>query len=441
MDACDVTRETWRERTQGLSRQVVNEVRQALAITFPDVAAALYADDNRRTARRDTRVQLCATIARNLAKFPDDWRTAAAPLLHIDEDGLGDGILVEAWAPSTIKRRLEAAAHHFDWCRAHGLPADLTPSGMRAKLREDQARVERGERRLGGVAIDVAALAGLAPALLPARNWAWLKTVRDRMKKLARYHGSRNAARAVDAAELRVAGQQLLDKADAAHAAARHRRDFVVAHTRARTALTMILLAEAPIRITSCAELELGESLLGDLRGLFLDADSTKEGDADRRMFSATLIDAIGRYVRLHRAVIAAPGETRLFVGERGAPVKGSQLSKMLGDYAAPVFDVRVTPHAVRHSVGNFIAASAPEEAALASIILNHKGGAVTPVYQQRGNQIIASRRLGEATISAAAELAADISPTRRRQAGPRSVRPAPRGRRPAPAPRKARGS
>jgi hypothetical protein len=33
------------------------------------------------------------------------------------------------------------------------------------------------------------------------------------------------------------------------------------------------------------------------------------------------------------------------------------------------VFKVRVTPHAVRHSVGNFIVASAPEEAALAGVI------------------------------------------------------------------------
>ncbi|WP_157968835.1 hypothetical protein [Tropicimonas sp. IMCC34011] len=439
-DARDATRETWKERTQGLSRPVRNEVRQALAIVFPDAAASLYEGDNQQKGRSDPRDQLRAIVERNLARFPDAWRAAAAPLLHVDADGLGDGILVQAWAPSTIQRRVETAAHHFDWCRARGLPEDITPDGLRAKLREDQARVARGERRLGGVSVDLEALAGLAQALRPERDWAWLKTARDRLKKLAANHGSRNAARAVDAAELRVAGQQLLAKADAAHAVARHRRDFVVAHTRARTALTIILLAEAPIRLTGCAELELGESLLGDLRGLFLDAGSTKEANTDRRMFSATLIDAIGRYVRLHRAVIAAPGETRLFVGERGGPVKGAQLSKILGDYTEPVFRVRVTPHAVRHSVANFIAATAPEEAALASIILNHKGDDVTPVYTQRGDQIIASRKLGKATRIGAAELEADTAPTRRGRSGPRPGKARRRNQKPRRAPRRTRG-
>lgn len=233
----------------------------------------------------------------------------------------------------------------------------------------------------------------------------------------------------MNAAELRAAGQQLLATADAAHAAARKRREFVAAHTKARTALTMILLSEAPIRITSCAEIELESTLLGDLAGLFLDASSTKEGARDRRAFSTTLVDAIGRYIRLHRAVVAAPGETRLFVGDRGGPILPGRLSECLGDFTEPVFKVRVTPHAIRHSVGNFIVASAPEEAALASIILNHRGDAVTPVYHQRADQIVASRRLGAATESAAAALSVDTTPTRRRQ-GKVKARPHPKTRR-----------
>jgi integrase len=234
------------------------------------------------------------------------------------------------------------------------------------------------------------------------------------MKKLAKTHSSRNASRAVDAAELRAAGQQLLAKADAAHAVARKRREFVAAHTKARTALTMILLAESPIRITSCAGIELKSSLLSDLGGLFLDAANTKEGDRDQRAFSATLVDAVGRYVKRHRAVVVAPGETRLFVGDRGGPILAARLSECIGDFTEPVFKVRVTPHAIRHSVGNFIVATAPDEAALASIILNHRGDAVTPVYQQRADQIVASRRLGDATESTAAVLSVDTTPTRR---------------------------
>lgn len=407
-DPRDVSRDAWLERTHGLSRQVRNEVRQALAIVFPAEAASLYAEDNHRTERPDMRDQLRATIARNLARFPDDWRAAAKPLLEVDESAIGDGLLVQAWAPSTIKRRLETAAHHFDWCRACGLPDDISPRSVRAKLREDQTRVECGERRLGGVSVDIEALAGLAIGIRPDRDWTWLKTTRDRLKKIAAKSGSRNASRAVDAAELRAGGQQLLDKADALRSAARNKRELVAAHTKARTAITMILFAEAPIRVTSCAEVELNSGLLENLAGLFLDAASTKESEVDRRAFSATLIDAIGRYVNLHRAVIAAPGETRLFVGERGGPIRPAQLSKCLGNFTKPVFKVRVTPHAIRHSVANFIVASAPEEARLASIILNHRSASVTPLYNQRADQISASRRLAEATSARADELAVE---------------------------------
>lgn len=423
----DVSRETWLERTQALPRQVRNDVRQTLAIVFPAMAASLYAEDNYRTERADMRDQLRATIARNLARFPDDWRAAAKPLFHVDDFGLGDGILVQAWSPNTIRRRLEAAALHFDYCRARDVAVDIASTSVRAKLRVDQARVESGERRIGRVAVDMAALSGLAPAVWPNRSWTWLKRTRDRLKKLANHHGSRNASRAVDAAELRAAGQQLLDKADAFHAAARNRRELVAAHTIARTALSMILLAEAPLRVTSCSEIELRSNLLEDLAGLYLDAASTKEGDGDRRAFSATLIDAIGRCVQRHRAVIAAPGESRLFVGERGGPIKGAQLSKCLGDFTYPVFKVRVTPHAIRHSVGNFIVASAPEEATLASIILNHRSDAVTADYTQRAAQIAASRRLGAATSDRAGELQADTKPMtyRKRSQGRPLLRPA----------------
>lgn len=52
-EARDVSRETWLERTQGLSRRVRNEVRQALAIVFPDISASLYAEENRQTERTD----------------------------------------------------------------------------------------------------------------------------------------------------------------------------------------------------------------------------------------------------------------------------------------------------------------------------------------------------------------------------------------------------
>ncbi|MBU2288986.1 MAG: hypothetical protein KKC85_21490, partial [Gammaproteobacteria bacterium] len=144
VDARNVSRESWQERTAEFPHEIRNDVRHALSIAFPKHAALLYEGDGTRVDRISERDKLQSTILRNLSRFPDDWRLAAAPLLHVDPSEVGDGILVQAWAASTIKRRLETAAAHFDYCRASGCDVDITPMSVRAKLREDQARVNRG---------------------------------------------------------------------------------------------------------------------------------------------------------------------------------------------------------------------------------------------------------------------------------------------------------
>jgi hypothetical protein len=48
------------------------------------------------------------------------------------------------------------------------------------------------------------------------------------------------------------------------------------------------------------------------------------------------------------------------------------------------------------------------------SIILNHRSDSVSPVYLQRANQVVASRRLGQATELGATALSVDTKPTRR---------------------------
>jgi hypothetical protein len=102
-----------------------------------------------------------------------------------------------------------------------------------------------------------------------------------------------------------------------------------------------------------------------------------------------------------------------------------------LAQYTETVFKIRVTPHAVGHSVGNFIVARAPEGAALAGVILNHRGGSVTPNYLQRADQVMASRRFPAPTEQYAANLAADdmpLAPRSRKKSG--LVQPGRRARR-----------
>lgn len=127
--ADEVTQDLWLARSTGLRQELRNAMRQALALAFPGSKEALYATQRAPAIRRNPRDDLVQVIRRNLGRFPAAWRAAAEPLMTVDPDGIADGLLIQAWSPATIKRRLEAAALHFDACREAGLAAGVEVEG------------------------------------------------------------------------------------------------------------------------------------------------------------------------------------------------------------------------------------------------------------------------------------------------------------------------
>jgi hypothetical protein len=323
-----VTAALWRSRTAGLSQTGRDAVRQAVVAVFPPARAELFGNGGRKKPARSRDDKLAALIERNLARWPADWRERAAPTLTIDPEGLDSGILVQAWSHDTIKGRVEYLSAHFDFCRSASHSLDVTPQTVRANLRYRQQRCAAGELRIGGASVYLSQLCGLAPALWPERNWTWLRVTRDRMKKLARAHPSRNNGRVVAIVELRQEALAELQRADHAQERARTQRQSIVAHTRARTGLGMLLLSEAPIRVESLAGIEIGRQLSPDLRTISLTPHETKEGDSDQRCLSDIAVAAISKYIRCHRSLVAPTRETHLFVADDGAPLTGDHLSR-----------------------------------------------------------------------------------------------------------------
>jgi hypothetical protein len=90
-----------------------------------------------------------------------------------------------------------------------------------------------------------------------------------------------------------------------------------------------------------------------------------------------------------------------LFVGSRGKAVGPDYLSQCIGDLTEKLFRTRVTAQVVRNVVCGFIVSEAPEEAALASEILNHSDTETTETYRKSALQIQASRRLAAAADAA----------------------------------------
>ncbi|WP_175479054.1 tyrosine-type recombinase/integrase [Rubrimonas cliftonensis] len=436
----------WSRRIDGLGVDDRNAMRQAIGLIWPatlDVTQTQSAPDREVL---DSRAERARQVAWLVQRLPEPWRSAAAPLVAVGPSSLEDGPLHEFWQCETIVRRMEALARHLDFCAAAGLPLDVTPQTVRAALTDASAetRLERPliERppelparkqkrivtprklkpmRPGGVAAEMASLLGAVRAIMPARDWNWFIIAERAISKRAKAFGSRNAARIVDVTDLRRAGLMLMEAARIAHADARGVRERSRAHDRAREGLMMILLSESPLRIGSIASVDLQASFVADLTLLVVAARDTKEKRQDVRVLSAVLITALGQYIALHRPVLARPDETALIVDKWGKRADEDDLSTAFTASTKRIFGRPVNAHAVRTSVATWIVATAPQEAALASLILHHRDARTTEAYHSTADQLSASQALSRAADATARQLTP--SPPGKRKA-PASSRP-----------------
>ena len=416
-DPLKVTRQTCEAviaPIQRARRDVAASMQQVLGLVFPEAAPMLYSmREPRRRNPRDPRAEFAEHLKRHLGRCPQEWQDRAAPMLIVDPDGLEDGLLVQAWAASTLKRCVEAAGRYFDCCRGSSLPCVLQSAGVKARLRKMQ---ESGSRPAAAT-IEIASLLAFSSALFPEKDHGWLERTHRSLKKIAAASPSRNAGRALPADDLRQFGLEIFELADRKFDEARLRRDFEEAHMLARTALALVLLTEAPMRVGALASVDVTPGLLSRLVLIHVEGCDTKTGEAETRLFSSDAVRCLSSYIFRHRAAMALPSENKLFVGDNGLAVLGATLSENIGRLTEDRLGCRVTAHPIRHSAANYIVARAPEEAALASVILGHRTRGVTPVYTRRAGQVLASKAHAEAARRTAERLGADTEVFRRKRA------------------------
>ena len=373
-----------------------------------------------RTAPRprdSDRAALARLMARNMHRLPEIWCTRATPMLHLSDDGLSDGAIIEARALSGVKSTLEYAWAYFDFCCAEGLPADLVPVSFRARVAARQDQHVAGRFSIYTMVVEATRLLTLGRDLFPERDWRWLVRFIDRMKARAKHHPTRANQRFLSIGELRVAAQQASAVARRAHHRGGDYRAKLRAHTLARTALTIQLLTNSPIRVSSLAGLDLVENFDAARSRLHLSPEETKDKKHDQRWLPRELRETLETYLALHRSLLAPPGETRLFIGCRGVPNAAGYLSQRIGDLTGAICESRVTAQTIRNIIAAFIVSEAPEEAGLVDPVLGHRpGSTATETYRVNGSQIAASQRLREATREKEAALGLGRSSVPRRR-------------------------
>lgn len=365
--------------------------RQALQAVFPE--AKVFGREA-RVKVESKRAALQREIDRNWHRLPIAWQEVAKPKLFFCPEGMSDGLLVEAWTPDTVQSRLQTAWAFFDFCRDRGAAEDVVPDSVRQYLNQRQKLYQAGKVSVATTHGALQRLKLLGVALFPDRNWDWLDPVIRILKKKAALQPSRNDARIVDLAELRLAALSCSEVALRHHLAVSGHKKRTSANKLARTGLAISFLVNSPIRRESLATLDLKENFDARFTRLYLSPRETKDKQRDERLLSPEVQQQLRDYIDHHRAVVAPAQETALFVGSRGKPVAPGYLSQTVGDQCEKLFGKRVTPQVIRNIIAGFIVSQAPEQASLASIVLNHASTATTETYRANGKQIQATKKL-----------------------------------------------
>ncbi|MGY9037460.1 MAG: hypothetical protein ACKVLA_06530 [Rhodobacterales bacterium] len=382
------------KRTAYLQPAMAAAVRQTLHTIFPQ--ARVFASE-RRIEVESKRRNLEREIQRNWHRLPQMWQQVLKPKLHFCPEGLEDGILVEAWSVDTLKTRLQTVWAFFDFCRDHDLPLEITRQTVARRLDDRQVSFRTGTVSIKTVYREIQCLKCFDQALFPEHDWAWAGAALKNLQKKANMQPSRNDARMVDLAELRMAAASCCDIAAEKHKRNPTFKAQTSANKLARTGLAISLLVNSPIRLGSLSTLDLRDNFDPAFTRLYLNSSQTKDKKRDARLLNPQVQQQLLTYINYHRAAVAPTSETALFVGRFGKPVARGYLSQTIGDQCQKLFGVRVTPQVIRNIVASFIVSQAPERANLATVVLNHSSPTSTESYRANGTQVMAAQKLRDA--------------------------------------------
>jgi site-specific recombinase XerD len=156
----------------------------------------------------------------------------------------------------------------------------------------------------------------------------------------------------------------------------------------ARNGLMQALLAHSPIRLKNFAALQIGRSLVKEDKvwWIILTATETKEKRADERPIEDYIGEAIDKYLKTYRPVLARGKDTgpALWLSIEGEAMAECSVREVITETARSTLGVPVNPHMFRTAAVTTSAIYAGDQPHLGSAILHHTHG---PNAQQNYNR------------------------------------------------------
>ena len=350
-------------------------------------------------------------VRRDCATWPADEQATWCELFQPRAFGRNAAWARRGRTPWSRSRQYTAAnvySRYLTVVRAAGLPDAVTPDGVRVFVAHQQEHCQ--PRTIHGQVAMLKAMAGL---LHPDADWTWLDTTCRYLSTMAEQTPKRkNGARHLySARDLYAVGVDLVvegvQAGDSRWTTTQNVRD----------GLWLVLGVMCPERRRALAGLTLDE-VDPDARTMTIPADRMKTGEASRR----NIPDVVAETVRLWRDKYRAAHVPRnvehgqFWIAKGGGPVSHTTMAAAMRTRTKARLGVAVSPHRLRDASATFIVEDLPEHAPLASVLLGHRGEAMTLAYTESAEQIDASRRL-------AAHLAAAHATTEQRVHGRRRPR------------------
>jgi integrase len=187
------------------------------------------------------------------------------------------------------------------------------------------------------------------------------------------------------------AGLTLIAEAETAKKLPRLTRARVV-----RNGLMQALLAHSPIRLKNFAALEIGRSLVNEDKvwWIILSAAETKEKRADERPIEGYVGEAIDKYVRTYRPILARGKDagSALWLAINGKAMAECSVQEVITETARSTLGVAVNPHMFRTAGVTTAAVYAGDQPHLGSAILHHTHGPVAQENYNRANCVSAGK-------------------------------------------------
>ena len=292
------------------------------------------------------------------------WISALAPI-----DLLLAGSPVARWRPETREKNRKGYGRWLHWLARHGWLDDIASPGERVSSERVGAYIADLKTRVAPYTVRarIAELYATIISMAPDQDWAWLKTVLQRLD--ARASPVRDKRRMLRPTRDLFAWAlrrmtELEDYAPSRRVSQEH-----------RDALLIAFLASRPLRRGNLAAMEIGRHLIetGGVFQIVVASEETKNGKVLEFMVPQRLTRHLRHHLLVCRPVLAqAAGTRRLWLSRTGKPMSGSDIHHRVTEVTLRAFGVAIPPHLFRDCVATSIAIDAPEKVGLIGPMLGH---------------------------------------------------------------------